>query len=333
MVCATYQYTLAAPAAHVPMTRLTFSLLPFAACLGLWACPGQPRDPPCANQEGPTVTVDGGVRCDEPFSLEASEGVPTRFAVKVVQYMHMSSAGLVETDTIGGAIGWADFVVEPGATSGRMDLKLCHLEVPKIEIPGQPQASSLELVPGALAYVPPAPTGFDLEGLATCDGFVTEPSVVLVAARLVDDLWDPLPSDASTQTCPSELATGCLFDQDEDGKPAVTFIARNFPALAVDEIYATLRSWVSLDGLVARPDLLLGTAFFGLEISVVGCRLSPMGGGDLRDCTPEEEDVIARITPSITQNPDLDSTFLAVRVTPDTGCPEVIERADQLFGR
>jgi hypothetical protein len=277
--------------------------------------------------------VDGGVLCGEPFSLEATDGAPARFAVKVVQYMHMSSAGLVETDTVGGAVGWADFWPDPGAATGRMDLKLCHLEVPKIQIPGQPTPSSLELVPGALDYVPPAPAGFSLEGLATCSGFVTEPSVVLVAARLLDSLADPLPWDAATQTCPSELATGCLFDQDKDGKPAVTFIAQNFPALPVDEVYATLRSWVSLQGLVARPDLLLGTAYFGLEISVVGCRLAPLGGGELRDCSPEEEDVIARITPEITQNPDLDSSFLAVRVPPDTGCAEVIADGDRLFGR
>lgn len=315
------------------MIRLALRLYPLYAYLALPACVDPGGGPPCSQQGEPTVTVDGGVRCDEPFSLEAESGAPARFAVKVVQYMHMSSAGLVETDTLGGAVGWADFVVEPGATTGRMELKLCHLEVPKIEIPGQPAASSLELEPGALDYVPPAPAAFALEGLATCDGFVTEPSVVLVAARLVDGLRDPLPSDATTQTCPSELATGCMFDQDKDGKPAVTFIAHNFPALAVDEIYATLRSWVSFDGLVARPDLLLGTAFFGLEISVVGCRLEPLGGGDLRDCSPEEQDVIARITPSITQNLDLDSTFLAVRVPPETGCAEVIAQADRLFGR
>lgn len=314
------------------MTRLDAALIA-ASLAALAACSPAGERETCANQDAPLPSVDGGIQCDQPFAVTQPDGAPGRYAVKVVQYLHMSSAGLVEADTIGSAIGWADYVVEPGASEGRMELKLCHLEVPKILIPGQPLASSLELVPGALDYVPPAPAPFTVSGWRTCDTYLTEPSVVLVAARLVNGLEDPLPWDAATQTCPSEQATGCLFDQDKDGKPAVTFIASNFPALPVDEIYATLRSWVLMDGIAATPDLLLGTAYFGLEISVVGCRIAPLGGGDLRLCNADEADVISQITPTITQNPDIESTFLAVRVDPSTDCGDVISEADRLFGR
>ena len=297
------------------------------------ACADPSAQDDCQANPTPVTGVDGGVACGQPFALNPEDGVRDRFAVKVVQYLHMSSAGLVETDTLASAIGWAEFVHEPGALSGRMDLKLCHLEVPKIQIPGQPQASSLELAPGALDYVPPPGAAYAVSGSSTCDSFVTDPNVVLVAARLVNDLSDPLPTDVVTQTCANEMDTECLFDQDRDGKPAVTFIARNFPAINVDEVYATLRSWVAMDGLVATPDLILGTAYFGLEISAVGCRIEPLGGGEERECNAEEADVIASITPVVSQTPDVDSTFVAVRVDRTTNCDDVIEHADRLFGR
>jgi hypothetical protein len=262
------------------------------------------------------------------------EGEPRgRFAVKVVQYLHLSSAGIVEADAMASAIGWAEFSPEPGQTAGRMDLKMCHLEVPQVHIPGQAQPSSLDLAPAALSYVPPPGTGFSVTGYETCDGFLTDPNVIVVAARLVDVMDDPLPSDLSTQTCTSATDTRCVFDQDQDGKPGVTFLAHHFPALNVDEVYATLRSWVVMDGLVASPDLILGTARFGMEISVVSCRIEPLGGGPVRRCTPDEADVIASITPVVTQSPDVDSTFVAVRVDPTTGCDDIIEQADRLFGR
>lgn len=320
-----------APRRPLPLLSLGLGALGVLTCLHSACLPPQ-ESSTCGSQESPT-RVDGGLRCSEPFELGQPGGTPARFAVKVVQYLHMSSAGLVETDTLGWAIGWADFVPTQSQIEGRMDLKLCHLEVPKIQIPGQPVASSLELLPSTLDYVPPAPAAYWLDGTRTCDGFRTDPSVALLAARLVDDLLDPLPWDAQTQTCPNDLATNCLFDQDLDGKPAVTFLARNFPALPVDEIYATLRSWVRMDGMAATPDMFLGTATFGMEISVVGCRIEPLGGGERRTCNADETDVIAQITPTITQNPNMDSTFLAVRVSSDTDCLEVIEKSDWLFGR
>lgn len=289
------------------------------------ACGGTP-----ANTE---PGADGGLVCGAPFSLDPAPDVKGRFAVKVVQYLHLNAAGIVETDAVAAAIGWAEFHMEPGALSGRMDLKMCDLDVPKIQIPGQPLPSTLTLSPDALARVPPPGAPYALTGHATCDRFTAEPTVVLAGARLATPLTDPLPWDPETQTCAQPDQTGCLFDLDEDGHPAATFIARNFPALDVEDVYASLRSWVALDGLVASPDLIIGQATFGLEVVVVGCSIHPLGGGDLRLCTQDEVDIMASITPQFTPTPGMDSTFVAVRVSPETGCDEVIEQADSLFGR
>lgn len=306
------------------------ALPPLASATG---CEADPVDPPCGNVPHIEPGADGGLVCGAPFSLDPSPSVKGRFAVKVVQYLHLNAAGIVETDAVGAAIGWAEFDMDPGALSGRMDLKMCNLDVPKIQIPGQPLPSTLELSPEALSRVPPPGAPYSLTGHTTCDRFVAEPTVVLAGARLATPLTDPLPWDPTTQTCASQEDTGCLFDLDEDGHPAATFIASNFPALDVDEVYASLRSWVALDGLIASPDLIIGQATFGLDVVVVGCSIHPLGGGSLRLCTEDEVDIMASITPRFTPTPGTDSTFVAVRVSPDTGCDEVIERADELFGR
>jgi hypothetical protein len=304
---------------------------------GLLALAGHcaPADGPGeCNQNGtPPTTVDGGIECDLPFDPREPGETSGRFAVKVVQYLHVNAAGIVETDTIGAAIGYADLAYDPATGGGQLTLKMCDLLVPKMEIPGQPEPTVFTVRHQTLELVAPAVTPFTLSSGRTCASFVTEPAVVLVAVRLADDLLDPLPSDAESQTCPGPEALNCLFDVDLDAKPAATVEAENVPGLAVDEVYATLRAWVAFDGLVGRPDLLLGTATFGLDLALVGCRIEPLGGGAKRACTASELGVLAQVTPVFDQTPGIDSSFQAVRVAPGTDCPTVIAEAGSLFGR
>lgn len=294
-----------------------------------------PADDPgtCNQGNGPPTTVDGGIQCNLPFDPRETGESSGRFAVKVVQYIHINAAGIVESDTIGSAIGYADLEYDPTTGDGQMTLKMCELLVPKMEIPGQPEPTIFTIRHQTMELVEPGVTPFTLTGEHTCAGFVTGPAVILVAVRLSDHLLDPLPHDAESQTCPGPEALNCLFDVDLDAKPAATIGAENVPGLEVDEIYATLRAWVALDGLVGRPDLLLGTATFGLDLAVVGCRIEPFGGGDKRACNDTELSVLAQVTPTFDQTPGTDSSFQAVRVPPDTNCPTIITQADTLFGR
>ena len=89
------------------------SLLLCAALLAA-ACGDSADADTCLSNQNIGSGVDGGVSCGQAYALNPTPGERDRFAVKVVQYLHMSSAGLVETDTIGSAIGWAEFVHEPG---------------------------------------------------------------------------------------------------------------------------------------------------------------------------------------------------------------------------
>lgn len=288
---------------------------------------------PCDQGYDPPKTVDGGIRCDLPFDPREPGETSGRFAVKVVQYVHINAAGIVETDAIGTAIGYADLEYDPAAGEGRLTLKICDLVVPKMEIPGQPEPTVFTVRRQTLELVEPAETPFTLTGEHTCASFVTGPAVVLVAVRLANDLLDPLPQDAESQTCPGPEALNCLFDVDLDTKPAATVDAENVPGLEVDEVYATLRAWVAFDGLVGRPDLLMGKATFGLDLAVVGCRIEPLGGGDKRLCNDAELQVLAQVTPTFDQTPGIDSSFQAIRVPSDTDCPTIIAEADILFGR
>jgi len=287
----------------------------------------------CNQNDNSQTAVDGGIQCDLPFDPRDPGETSGRFAVKVVQYIHVNAAGIVETDTIGSAIGYADLEYEPATGEGLFTLKMCDLLVPKMEIPGQPLPTVFTVRRETLELVQPAQTPFTLTDERTCAGFVTGPAVVLVAVRLTDDLLDPLPSDAANETCPGPQALNCLYDVDLDAKPAATVIAENVPGLEVDEVYATLRAWVAFDGLVGRPDLLLGTATFGLDLAVVGCRIEPLGGGAKRACNESELGVLAQVTPAFDQTTGIESSFQAVRVAPDTDCPTVITQADTLFGR
>ena len=117
-----------------------------------------PGDDPgsCNQNSNSQAVVDGGIQCDLPFDPREPGETSGRFAVKVVQYIHVNAAGIVETDTIGSAIGYADLTYDPATGDGQFTLKMCDLVVPKMEIPGQPHPTiftvrreTLELVPAA----------------------------------------------------------------------------------------------------------------------------------------------------------------------------------------
>ncbi len=315
------------------MLRLAHTLSLCALLVIAASCGSADDGDPCQQNRNTNTAVDGGIQCDLPFDPRDPGEASGRFAVKVVQYIHVNAAGIVETDTIGAAVGYADLEYDPATGDGQFTLKMCDLQVPKMEIPGQPEPTIFTVRRETLEHVEPAVTSFTLASERTCASFITEPAVVLVAVRLTDHLLDPLPNDAGSQTCSAPEALNCLFDVDLDTKPAATVTAENVPGLEVDEVYATLRAWVAFDGLVGRPDLLLGNATFGLDLAVVGCRIEPLGGGDRRACNDSELGVLEQVTPTFDQTPGIDSNFQAVRVDPDTDCPTVIANADALFGR
>ena len=299
----------------------------------------------CQSDTNPSG-VDGGLQCGEPFNLnEIDTGGtvigPGTFGVKVVEYVHVNAAGIVETDTISVLLFLIDIDHDVAANDAQVGVQLCQIQIPKVDIPGQPEPTVFRVLPEMMPNIPKVYVDADLSGNTTCETFVSDKAVTVIGACLEDELEDDLPGD---ETCSGafdntqkdtycESRSGCSYDVDEDLYPAATLEAENLPGLDVDLVFANMRSWVSMDGLVATSDLILGTAKFDLRVNPIGCQIIPLGGGDARDCNREELKVVTKVNPDITQTPGQDSTFIGVRVDPATTCEELIERELEIFGR
>ncbi len=327
--------------------RLSLGLLVAGLLVGQPACSGEGEDTCQRSSEGPGV--DGGLQCGRPFNLNEvdSQGRtvgPGRFGIKIVEYVHVNAAGIVETDTISVLLMLADVDYHPETKDADIAVQLCKLAIPEVAVPGQPEPTVFRILPSMLPNVPTVHVKGTLSGNETCDTFSTEKAVSVMGACLENPVDDPLPTDPATQTCPGafdpsqkdsycETRSGCMYDLDLDGYPAATLEAENVPGLDVDLVFAVMRSWVSMEGMVATSDLLLGTAKFDLLVAPFGCRLHPLGGGEQRDCNADELKVVAKINPDITQTPGMDSTFMAVKLPPETTCQDIIDNELEIFGR
>jgi hypothetical protein len=213
-----------------------------------------------------------------------------------------------------------------------------------VVIPGQPEPTRFIPLPALLPNVPRTLVHATFSGDTTCETFQSEPAVSLFGTCLADPLQDELPTDPASQTCagafvPAEKDTycdtrdSCLYDVDGDGYPAATLEAENVPGVEVDVVFVAMRSWIAMTGMVANDDLILGTVTFDLVIHPFGCRIVPIGGGDIRACNAQELEIVSRVNPSITQTPGQESTFMAVRLPDTVSCAELIERESEIFGR
>lgn len=325
--------------------RILAVLVVCAAALA--GCSGEKQDSCLGNQTLPGV--DGGLVCGQPFDLNETDSNgnyvgPGTFGVKVVEYVHVTSAGIVDTDTISILLYLTDIDYHPDRLEAELDVQLCQIQIPEVQIPGQPKPTQFLALPQLLPNMARIMVPARFTGTTTCESFQSDPAVSIYGCCLDDALNDDLPSDPVGQACsgPFDIAekdtycdtrSGCMYDVDLDGYPAATLKANNVPAVEIDVVLVTMRSWIAMNGLVATSDMILGTATFGLVTNPFGCRIVPIGGGDVRDCNQEELRIVSQISPKISQVEGQESTFLAVRVDPSIDCQELIERELEIFGR
>ncbi len=292
------------------------------ALLSWLGCSGDSDNGVCKRHDDPP-SVDGGLQCGQPFQLNEVDGQghvvgPGLFGIKVVEYVHVNAGGIVETDTISVLLMLASFDQKEGSQDLDLGIQLCQIQIPKVDIPGQPEPTVFQTLPELLPNIPFTMVKGSLSGDKTCDSFSSEKAVTVMGGCLGDPIEDPLPDDPAGQACSGTFDTsqkdsycdgksGCIYDVDLDGYPGATLTAENVPGLDVDLVFTVMRSWVELEGMVATSDLLLGTARFDLVVAPFGCRLTPMGGGDQRDCNADELTIVAKINPDITQTPGQDS--------------------------
>jgi hypothetical protein len=277
---------------------------------------------------------DGGLICDQTYDIADSPGSHGTFAAKVTQYAHVNAAGIIEVDTISPLYLLIEYHVEADPMYARV--KLCKLEIPQIQIPGQPAPTKLTLSDAIFDNSSWVEVPLTKEGNTTCSQLAFDPAVSLFGVRLNDDMDDPIPTDPSNLCSDggaAEHQNPCIWDMDGDGENGVTFTAENLPGIEVTEIYMVMRSWTSSNGIVATDDLILGEADWSLEQWGVGCKLIPIGATEERYCNPEEKTVVDNVNPQLGPVEDKMSDFMAVRVDPTITCDEIVQQADDLFGR
>lgn len=274
--------------------------------------------------------VDGGLKCGEHFSFEGEPGERAVFGIKAAPYVNIDLAGVVSLDTVAVVL-----VLMEGAQENLdldLSVKICHVEFPRIEVPGQPDPAFLDLVPAAYDALEPVPVDGWLTGDQTCDSMATESAVFVLGARLEDDGMGPLPKDTLTESCVDDSDMDCIYDLEEDGYPGTTMITDCFPVLDIRHLEVVMRTVVSLSGLMVSQDRIIGGVDMQLDIGILGCRIWDAQHSVERICTKEEERVVKGMRPMVTQLYQPESPFVAIRLDPDVTCEDLRREAQYYFG-
>jgi hypothetical protein len=279
--------------------------------------------------------VDGGLQCGQPFAIQPDPAVAARFGVKAVPYVTVDLAGVVRTDTLATVLVLLD--VRDRGDGLDLAVEVCHVEFPRIEVPGQPEPTFLDLVPEAYDALNAVEIDGHLSSAETCGTFDSGTGVFVFGARLLKNATDPLPQDPFSQTCVDEHDNGCLYDLESDGYIGATMMTEHFPILDVTQLQVAMRTAVQLSGTVVDADRFIGRVVLGLEIEILGCRLAAVdsgGGGETeRDCTSEETDMVQALNPQVVQLVRPESPFVAMRLSQDVTCADLRRDGDAYFGR
>lgn len=117
-------------------------------------CGSGADDDACQQDDTPPSSDAGGLVCGQPFELNQPNGDPGVFGVKVVEYVHVNAAGIVETDTISTLLVLAYVDYHEETQDADIGIQLCQIQVPKVEIPGQPEPTEFNTLPSMLPNIP-----------------------------------------------------------------------------------------------------------------------------------------------------------------------------------
>lgn len=263
-----------------------------------------------------------------------------RAAVQGILNVHVEAGGLITVDTTSEIILAMDLAQTD--TQVGVSAELCQIQIPDVPLAGQDMPIHLEVQQATLDSVGTVGGTAALGSPdATCTKLDSEPITLVLGARLdpATIATAPLPTSddaggfpacapSADSACSAATGTACACDQESDGKPGATLIARNVPAIDLDQVYVALRTTFALHGQVWSGDLVKGTIDATLDTGVLACKLADgtmCGATDLR--------VVRTLNPVVTQQPALPSTFRAVRVAAGTTCADVLANKATLFPR
>jgi hypothetical protein len=254
--------------------------------------------------------------------------------------VHVDAGGLIMTDTTSKLLIAMDFT-QTGTQLG-VRAEVCNITIPDVPLAGQDMPIHFEIPAATLDSVGTVTASASLAAAdQTCTTLDTEPITLVLGARLdpAQLASAPLPSaddaaaftactPSATEPCSSATGVGCACDQESDGHPGATLIARNVPALDLDEVYVTLRTTFSLHGKVWSSDLVKGKVDATLDTGVLACKL--LSG---TSCSANNVRTVRTLNPIVTPQASAPSTFRAVRVPTTMTCAEIVANQSKLFPR
>jgi hypothetical protein len=299
------------------------AMLLLAGCDGREATPDAPDYASLCVPEQPTFTSLTG-----------------RAAVLGVINVHVDAGGLIMTDTTSRLLIALD-LVQTG-TQLSVQAEVCDITIPDVPLAGQEMPIHFEIPRATLDSVGIV-SGTATLGSAdmTCAALDSEPITLVLGARLDPAMLAtaPLPTSddsasfpacapSATAPCSAATGTGCACDQEGDGQPGATLIARNVPAIDLDQVYVSLRTTFSLHGKAWSGDLVKGKIEATLDTGVLACKLAD---GTL--CGPNNLRTVRTLNPVVTQQPATPSTFRSVRVASGMTCADIVANKAMLFPR
>jgi hypothetical protein len=300
--------------------------------------------------------ADGGAMMETCMPDGKAVALTSRYAVQANLAVNVKvvagctgGACIVDNDANSELLLVAD-IVQSGATA-TATVQPCKIVIPPVALKNQPMPVQLTVPDALIASVLPVSSTATLGGGSTCASFDAQPITIALGASLANAASDTLPNFTSGANppvvlCGGSAATacastanptgptdkGCVCDQEADGKPGATMLAKNAPGfMDIDQIYVDLRTSVTLSGQVFSGQRIKGKVQgLKLDQNVVGCHRTAAPG--VRDCDVNTEvGVVAGFNPAVTQSVNSSSTFVAVPVAAGTTCDQIKAMEATLF--
>jgi hypothetical protein len=288
----------------------------------------------------------------QPVALAARYAVQANLLVNVKVTPGCSGAScLVDADAHSTLLLLAD-VTQTGQMA-TITARPCQIQIPPVALKGGNKPVTLNVPRGLVDSVKPVVATGTLDGTTTCANFSATPITLVIGANLANLASDPLPQSATklcgnaagtrclSNTTPAPSDTGCVCDQEGDGKLGASLDAANIPALDdIDKVYVDLRTSVTLTGQVypsASGQTNPGQRIIGkvdgltLEQSILGCHRNLAAPATPRECDASDTGAVAGFNPAVSQSANGDSTFVAVPLAAGDTCDTLIANQATLF--
>lgn len=202
--------------------------------------------------------------------------------------------------------------------------QICDLQLPPLQLENNKNPVTFEPHPDLLASIDPVVSTATLGADETCTSWTSD-RITAVAGAHMESITAPLPQ-ACCEGAPLCGEAGCAnlaCDEEADGYCGATVLADTEAiGIPLDEVFVVLRTSFGLVGEVESSERISGEIVTFAEArlfeqSILDCR-TPDG----QLCSEQAGYLqgVQAINPIISQDPEVPSTFLALRIDPSVDC-------------